>query len=809
MKVSWKWLEDWVDLTEILVDDLVARLNLAGLEVAGFKELYDPKIVVGKILEINDHPKADKLVMCRVDVGDGVVRNIACGAKNMKAGDIVPVALEGARPPGIDFEIVSRPVAGVVSEGMLCAEEELGLSTQSDGLWILPPDLIIGQNAYEATQTRDVVIEVELTPNRADCLSHIGIAREIAALFNRPLKSPAGIAFDDSEEPIAAAIGLTVSEPEACLRYGLAVIENVVVGPSPAWLRHRLAAIGMRSINNIVDVTNYVLMDVGQPLHAFDLDRLDGGMIVRYANPGEKLSGIDHKEHTLEARDLIIADSAKAVAIAGVMGGDGTEVTSATTRVLIECAQFQPTTVRKTAKRLGLHTESSHRFERGIDSAAVERNLETTIGLMVKAQAGQGTPSVRKGRLFQEAAPYIARQVAVTSSRVNQILGTELSTADVTQILTSIGVTNKVVGDVVEASIPPWRPDLERTIDLVEEVARIHGYDKLTPTLPRIPMGHIHRTKVKSGHPPTIISRRRLSLSRRVRQVLLGAGLAEAMNYSFFGETDLAQLSLSAEDARTKVRRVANPLAADQAFMRTSLVPGLLKALRTNASRKYDRIALFEVGRVYLPEREYERVAGLAVGSRLGHVGEIRSWDFFDMKGVVETLAEPFAGQGEWRVPAILEPFLHPGVQAEWVLDGQVVANVGQLHPLVSREIGVDDAVYVFDVDLDRLLGTLEAVHKYVAVAKFPAVQRDFAFLVDKDRTYAEVEGAIRAASELIEGVSLFDVYAGAQVPEGKQSYAVSVAYRSTEKTLTEADITAVDSRIVAEVEQRTGATLR
>lgn len=807
MKVSWKWLEDWVDLSGIEVAELAMRLNLAGIEVAGVTHVYDPKIVVGRIEAIDAHPKADKLVMCRVNVGGSELHHIACGAKNMSAGDLVPVALAGARPPGIDFEIVARPVAGVVSEGMLCAEDELGLSTESEGLWILPTDLAIGQNVFDATNTADVVIEVELTPNRADCLSHLGIARELAALFERALHDPENPAFETIDAVVDEVASLRVDDAQGCWRYNLAVLEGVRVGESPQWLRQRLAKVGMRTINNVVDVTNYVLLDVGQPLHAFDLDKLKGGIVVRRAQHGEELLGIDHKTHRLDERDLVIADRERAVAIAGVMGGEATEVTTATTRVAIECAQFQPTTVRKTAKRLGLHTESSHRFERGIDSRAVSSNLERAVALMATSQSEPA--NVRRGRITYEAHAIVDIHVEVTAARVNQILGTELSADACKALLDRLGIRSENHGDRIVSQVPSWRPDIERPIDLIEEIARIHGYDKLMPASPRIPMGHIHRPRKSPGHPPTIITRRHLRHARRARTTLLNAGLAEIMNYSFYGEAEHALLGLGPDDVRANPRRVANPLAADQGLMRTSLLPGLLKALATNVSRRQSRIALFEMGREYLPSGERERITGVVTGSRLGNIADLRDWDFYDVKGLVETLAAPFGGVDTWKVPDVLEAYLHPGVQAVGLLDGVLVATAGQLHPAVASSAGVDASVFYFDVDADALLDREVAQATYQVMPKFPAVERDFAFVADKSVAFAEFERAIRSVSSWLETISLFDLYSGPQVPEGKQSYAISVAYRSPERTLTEDDIREIDAKIVETVARETGARLR
>lgn len=808
MKLSLNWLREWVELDGVSVDEIVTKLTLAGIEVAGITSLSDDRIVVGRIEVIEAHPKSDKLVVCKVDVGDGQARTIVCGAKNMVAGDVVPVALDGARPVGVDFEIVTRPVAGVVSEGMLCAEEELGLSHHSDGLWILPKNLKIGQPAYEATGTQDQVIEVELTPNRSDCLSHKGIARELSALLQRPMRRPEHSAELSAGAAVSTFTGLRVEDAEGCPRYGLAVVDALEIGPSPDWLRHRLAMCGTRSINNVVDMTNYVLLDVGQPLHAFDLDKLQGEIVVRRARAGESMVGIDHKSYTLDERDLVIADSEGPVAIAGVMGGERTEVTESTRRIAIECAQFHPSLVRKTAKRLGVHTESSHRFERGIDSGEVGNNLRLAVRILASALENSSA-ILADGVLSHETAPLTPVEVRFAVERVNQILGTSLEDLEVVEILNRLGIETVCDEAHLISKVPTWRPDIERPIDLIEEVARVYGYDKLTPTLPRIPMGQIHQTRTQPGHPPTIIPRRRLAHVRRARTLLLGAGFAEAMNYSFFGDDELAALGLGSEDVRSQARVVANPLAADQRLMRTSLVPGLLKALRLNVARKQSTVAMFEFGRVYLAEGETERLAVLATGSRLGNIADLRVWDFYDLKGLLETLVEPFALSGSWVLPSNPEPYLHPGVQAEWQVGGKTVAVLGQLHPRLTQDLNIETPVFLLDVNFEMVTRSAEQAHKYAPMPKFPAVHRDFAFLVDEQCRYGDVEAAIRSASEMMETVQLFDVYSGPQVPAGKRSVAVAVSYRAADRTLTEEEINAVDSRIISAVQAQTGATLR
>ncbi len=828
MKITWKWLQQWVDLDGLDIDEVVDRLTMAGLEVDGVERLGEGSddIVVARIERIREHPNADKLVLCDVEYGGDELTQVVCGAKNMGEGDLVPLALPGSQPPGVDFEIVSRKVRGEMSSGMLCSAEELDLAEESAGLMILPADFEIGRPVFEALDLKDAVIEIDLTPNRPDCLGHRGVARDLAALYDRERRRPAHFgeqpaweSTDDTKQAAEAA-GLHVEDAEGCPRYLFAVIEGVEVGPSPTWLKTRLAALGLRSVNNIVDVTNYVLMDVNQPLHAFDLDKLQGPEIrVRRAEAGEKMTGIDHNEYELDPEDLVIADAERPVAIAGVMGGVDTEVSETTSRILLECAYFDPTTVRKSARRHALHTDSSHRFERGIDPAALPEALAHAVHLLLDVHEGtDAEPTVRLG-VAEQAKAGIDQPATTRLDRDHsrRVLGTDVSDEQVVDYLSSIGVNLEDDGDAWICELPTFRPDLTRPIDLVEEVARLYGYDAIEATLPRAPMGFSHSLKEGTEYPPTIVDRAERDLLGKMRTQLLSYGLYEVVNYGFMSDDDLDALNIADDDRRRETVVLANPLIAADRFMQTTLLPGLLDNLATNLAQRSSDVALFETGRRYFPDRERPTLALLLSGRQLRHWSGDKEWDFFDLKGLIEAIAGPFdTASLRWDVPETLEPYMHPGVQASWSSLDKTIACAGQLHPAVAAEMEIDQDVYLAEVHLDSLFGLGRPTQRFAPMSRFPAVTRDFALIYGTDEAYSQIEEAIEelavqneAFGELLESYDLFDVYTGEQVADEMRSLALTVVYRSPEQTLTDSDIEQADRTLVEWLEEQVDATLR
>jgi phenylalanyl-tRNA synthetase beta chain len=829
MKVSWNWLEEWIDLTGLDVEDVVHRLTMAGLEVDGVDHIGEghDDIVVARIETIREHPDADKLVLCDVDDGTGESRQVACGAKNMSEGDLVPLALPGSQPPAVDFEIVAREVRGQISSGMLCSGEELGLEDESEGLMILPESLVVGEPIFEALGLEDTVIELDLTPNRPDCLSHRGVARALGAIYGRDLKVPVdetkSAAWEDDPTSALAdeAAGLQVLDSDGCPRYLFAVVEDIEVGPSPTWLKSRLAALGIRSVNNVVDVTNYILMDVGQPLHAFDLDELAGPEIrVRRADEGEELVGIDHQTYELASSDLVIADAERPIAVAGVMGGEETEVSDATSRILIECAYFDPTSVRKSSKRLGLHTDSSHRFERGVDPAALEFALQRAVRLMQRAQEHlTDTPAtVRSGIAAAHVEGTTERAtVELPSDLCGRILGVEIADEDIEAHLTSLGLELERAGDGWRATIPTYRPDLTRPIDLVEEVARLHGYDVVEPRLPEAPMGERHTRRADATQAPTIVTRHERDRVRSIRTQLRTYGLYEVINYGFMSDEDLDALHLDEDDVRREAVELANPLVASDRYMQTTLIPGLLENVQTNLAQRISDVAIFELGRRYFEASEHDTLAILLTGRFRQHFSDSRDWDFFDLKGIVEGLAQPFRTDAfAWSVPEPNEPYLHPGVQARWADEDTELATIGRIHPEVASELEIDAPVFVAEVHLDALLSLDEHAASYRRLSRYPAIKRDFAIVYDQVRPYRDLAEAVRSLAEergafgtLLESFELFDVYEGEQLPEGKRSLALSLVYRSEERTLTDEDVEQADAALVEHLEERVGAELR
>jgi phenylalanyl-tRNA synthetase beta chain len=834
MKVSWKWLQEWVDLDGLDLDEVVDRLTMAGLEVDGVERLGEgaDDIVVARIAKIREHPNADKLVLCDVDFGQAETTQVVCGAKNMGEGDFVALALPGSSPPGVDFEIVSRKVRGEMSSGMLCSADEIDLEEASDGLLILAntKTLELGVPVFDALDLKDVVIEIDLTPNRPDCLGHIGVARELAALYDRQMKAPAGWSHgDQGEAPLwestaaqaaAEAAELSVEDQDGCPRYLFAVIDDVTVGPSPAWLKARMAALGLRSVNNIVDVTNYILMELNQPLHAFDLDEIQGRQIrVRRAREGENMVGIDHKEYQLDPQDLVIADSERPVAIAGVMGGEDTEVGEQTTRILIECAYFDPTTVRKSAKRHSMHTDSSHRFERGIDPAGLPQALSRAVRLTVRAQEHlEADPVVRAGiaEVTQDAITE-PHTIVLAKALSPRVLGVDVSEATIAKYLDALGVELVDQDSNWLCTVPTFRPDLGRPIDLVEEVARLHGYDNIPEVLPRSSMGYAHSVRDDAKERPTIVSRSERDALTKIRTQLLSFGLSEVVNYGFMSDEDLDLLRVPQDDRRRDTVVLANPLVADDRYMQTTLLAGLLENLSTNLAQRSEDVALFEFGRRYFPDEERPTLSLLMSGRKLDHWSGAAEWDFFDLKGVIEAICRPFATEAlNWEAPSDEAPHLHPGVRTEWSTQDALIARAGRLHPAVAAEMEVEQDVLLAEIYLDELfdLGRNEA--SYTSLSRYPAVKHDFALVYDLDAHYADLEQAIeRLADEyeefgsIYESAELFDVYSGEQVGEGKRSLALSVVYRSPQATLTDEDVERADQLLVDWLDSEVGASLR
>lgn len=761
MKVSLNWLKELVELPAS-VAELTDLLTLAGVEVEGVETtgVSIPKIVVAQILESERHPNADRLSVCKVDDGSGTPRQIVCGAKNYKVGDKVPLALPGAEMPG-GFKIKVGKLRGVESEGMMCSAEELGLPKGEDGLLILPADAVTG-TPFSDLYPGDTVLDLEITPNRPDLLSHIGIAREVAALTGKTLTLPATSAPD-----FTVAGSVVIDTPNAPL-YTVLAISGVKIGPSPDWLRKKLEAVGLRAINNVVDITNFVMLEMGQPLHAFDAAKLSGGIRVRAAVEGEEFLALDGRTYKLNPDNVVIADDKHALALGGVMGGEGSGVTNSTTDILLESAYFIPGNIRRTSRTLGLSSDSSYRFERGVNMANVRAASRRAADLIVEIAGGVIGA-------FQESAVGSIDQavvVALRPERVTALLGAEIPSDRIDEILTGFGLDKTDAG----WSIPSFRQDLTREVDLIEEIARVVGIEKIPARLTAIPS--------VPGSADTIYD-----FQMAVRQKLAAQGLSEARTSTLISEAMLWQ--------DLPAIRLRNPLGEDQAFLRTSLVPGLLSALGRNVRQGAGRIGLFEVGRTFHAEGQEERstlalvLSGETAADWRG--AKTRGLDWHDAKGLIEVLLRgPFVLQKtEVKAPLAL------GVK---ILVGEkCVGQLAQLAPSAARELDVTGAVLVAELDLKALRG-LSVRRELEEIPKFPVVTRDIAIVGPLGLAYGEIEDTLRGANEpLLTRIEPFDIFtdaSGEKLPADRKSIAISLTFRDAGRTLNSEEVNAACERL-------------
>jgi len=815
MKASVRWLRE---LCPSLPDDaaaIAARLTSAGLEVEGTHAygLGAEACVVATVVSSRPHPSRSGLRLVTVDRG-GAQQEIVCGAPNVpEPGGLVVLAPLGVHLPAKGMTIERRTIAGVPSEGMLCSEAELGLSDDAAGILVLPPGTAApGAPLVQVLPAaRDTILELGVTPNRPDALGHLGLAREAAALFGVPL---AQWSVEEPErvrqEDLSRYVSITIDEPERCPHYGAAAIIDVRVGPSPLEVRWRLASLGVRSISNVVDVTNLVMLELGHPMHAFDLDRVRGrAIVVRRATRGEKLRTLDGVERTLDDDDLVICDGEGPVALAGVMGGGESEITAETRRLLLECAYFDSRSIRRSARRHGLHTESSHRFERGVDWGDTRAALARASWLVAKLAEGTAVQPTR----VVEAHPLARRTVTLRAERLDGLLGAPVDPTEARGILERLGfVARASQPDGLNPLQGPWevpsfRPDVAREVDLIEEIARVRGYDAIPAILPAV-------------RPPRDAAPR-AALARRARQAGVALGLSEAITYSFVSAADLE--AVGAPEAAVVLR---NPMSVEQSVMRTSLLPGLLRAV-AHARRHGERDArLFTVGPIFLGPREGraetaseglpdERLAfaGLLAGDRAAWLSPPHGVDVWDAKG----LAEGFV-QRMLRRAIALHPIpeaerpraLHPRGAAWIEAGGKRVGSLGPLHPDVTEAFKVGERAIVVELDLEALQAVGVQPGRFVSLPRFPSSTRDLAVVVRAEIPAGDVEHAAReAAGDLAEAVTLFDRFVGGSVPSGHASLALHVVYRAPDRTLTDADVDARHAQVLAAVEKRFGASLR
>jgi phenylalanyl-tRNA synthetase beta chain len=771
---------------------------MAGLEIEGISRPGDGLrgVVVAQIVASEKHPNADKLSVTKIDDGSGTPLQIVCGAKNYQVGDKVPLATVGTELPG-GMKIGKAQMRGVDSAGMLCSAKELGLPEGEHGLLILDPGLKLGTPIADALGLDDVIFEVNVTPNRSDALSHLGIAREVATLMGVALCRPDSKLTESATEA-STKVQIRIEDPERCWRYVGRVVEGVTVKPSPKWMQARLKACGVRAINNLVDVTNYVMLEYGQPLHAFDLDRIGGAQIVvRTAKAGEKLKTLDEKERPLHAEDLLICDATSPLVLAGVMGGASSEVTEKTTRVLLECATFQPTTVRRSAKRHALHTESSHRFERGTDVSVVGEVIDRAAALI--AEVGGGT--VLQGRVDAYPVKKAARQVKLRIERVAELLGVAVPAEECAKILSSLGF--KGVGDTWE--VPLARVDVSIEEDLIEEIARIRGFESIPAALPR-------------GMSTLEPERPWVTAERRIRSALAGLSLDEVVNYSFVAPAELA-----AFQAEKGAIAVANPLSVEQSVMRTTLFASLVPNVARSTRHQAQGVRFYELARSYRPHEgggvkgkpvaeEILELAGALWGVRDG----ARSWtgkeavvDFFDARAAVDAVLDCLHISGA-RYEPLDSPWYHPRAAATVKVGDRVLGTLGELHPRAQKRLDAPAGVFLFQLDAAALLAEAKLVPQAAPLSRFPSVLRDLAVVVPAELPAEKVRLVILEVGQpLVDQVQVFDVYAGPQVGEGKKNLAFALRYRSPDRTLTDAEVADAHQKIVAEVSLRLGGALR
>ncbi|MFB2935244.1 phenylalanine--tRNA ligase subunit beta [Aerosakkonemataceae cyanobacterium BLCC-F154] len=832
MRISLNWLRELVDFT-ITPEELAHKLTMAGFEVEDIEDrrTWADGVVVGKVLSCQPHPNADKLRVCEVDIGSGTPLNIVCGAANVKTDLFVPVATIGTYLPKVDLKLRSTKLRGVRSEGMICSLAELGLEKESSGIHSFDPESgPLGGDVRPLLGLDDVILDLTATANRADALSMIGIAREVAALTGATLKLPE---VPESNIPGGnkEVLSLKIAEPQACPAYIGTVIENVKIGPSPDWLQQRLQGAGIRPINNVVDITNYVLLEWGQPLHAFDrqsLQKVTGKdsltIGVRLAKTEESLKTLDGQTRNLQPQALLITANDRPVALAGVMGGEETEVSAQTQSIMLEAALFDPTAIRRSARSLGMRTEASGRYERGVNQAELELACRRAIGLISELAVGAGlvnnlscsTESIKSKpaptSIAQEIADNRPNQSAWTRSielrldRVNQILGPidlgeelgELQPEDIRTILTSLGCEIKPTEEegIWLVTVPPYRyRDLEREIDLIEEIARLYGYDNFSIELPE---------ETEPGY----LSIDQM-LTRKLREALRGAGLTELVHYS---------LGKAEGDGQIKLR---NPMFSEYSALRNDLISGLIDSFQYNLEQGNGALNGFEIGRIFWSEEdglmEADSLAGIIGGDptvgRWVNSGKSEPMTWYEAKGMLESVFQKLGINVEYQ-PDCRDSRLHPGRTASLWVQGDRLGTFGQLHPQIRQEKGLPDAVYVFELDLDVLLDQMNQDEILTPVLKpyssYPASDRDIAFFASTKVSVAEMERVMaKAAGTLLESVELFDQYLGESVPEGQRSLAFRLIYRAGDRTLTEEDIESVHQQVREALTEKFQVTLR
>ncbi|MBW2311641.1 MAG: phenylalanine--tRNA ligase subunit beta [Deltaproteobacteria bacterium] len=799
MKVSLNWLKQFVPIDQP-PSEVAEILTMAGLEVEGieYKGQGLGDVTVSQILDIAPHPRADRLSICKVSTGSREA-SVVCGATNIAKGHVVPLALPGTRLTNGTL-IKESKIRGEISYGMLLAEDEMGLTDDHTGIMILPNDLTAGQSLADAMDLEDCVLDVSLTPNRIDCASVVGIAREIGALTNTAITMPE-IHLDQDDTFIEDLASVAVVDAHGCPRYAAGLVDQVTIKPSPFWMRYRLHASGIRAINNVVDVTNYVLMELGQPLHAFDYHRLAGRkIVVQKAQNGQIFTTLDGQTRELDDQTLMICDGEEAVALAGIMGGLNSEITPKSATVLVESAYFDPITIRRSSKRLGLSTEASYRFERGIDIGGVDRALKRSLMLIAQLAGGR----VARGIIDCYPKPWSPPRIALRVKKTNEILGIDIGTKEIAHHLSSLGMAVREVDhNRMEVSPPSFRVDISREADLIEEVARLIGYDNIPVTLPAIRPGEEDTTEI--------------TLRDRIKTLLVGMGFLEVITYSFISPKSVDTLGADENSILRSFVKLLNPLSADQSVMRTSLIPGLLSSARLNALQGQYDLMIFEWGKIYLKGDEELPHEKQVLAALMSGMVSSQQWyqvprevDFFDIKGIVEHILEELGIQEPIFVRNSPKEGFDPREYARLVFSGSEIGTIGRVPKDVMAGYDLEGTAYLLELDIEALSPYVTWVRRFTPLAKYPSVRRDISIIVPRSTEAATLTGIVKEkGKDLVESITIFDIYQGKGIDSTEKAIAVRIHYRSKEKTLTDDEVNNVHEEVVSEIRRQTGGRLR
>ncbi len=796
MKILFSWLKEFVEI-EISAEELAEKLSLSGTAVESLSYLGGDirNVYTARIVKISPHPNTDQLFLCQMDAGSRGKMQVVCGASNIKEGDIVPLAVTEAVLPG-GIKIGRREIRGVISDGMLVSPAELGISEDSSGIMILPSDTEVGIDIRKVVGMDDYLFEFEIMPNRSDCLGVIGIAREIAALLGKNLKLPPA-EVQETEEWASEIVQVEILSPNFCPRYSARLLKEVKVRPSPYWLQFRLKAAGLRPINNVVDVTNYVMLETGQPLHAFDFSCIGGAkIVVRQAKDGEKIVALDGREYVLDNDTLVIADEKEPVAIAGVMGGKNSEVNENTTEVLLESAHFSPISITKTSRRLSLSSEASYRFERGV-------SIEGTVYAANRAAyllADLASAKVCRGVVDFYPVPYQKRKIIFRPGRASMVLGKKISAEEMKRVFFSLGLQVEPKDETyIEVTIPAFRPDLEREIDLIEEVARFHGYNEIPSTLPRIRGGRgLNSYQV---------------WQRQLKEILVGAGLMEVMNFSFFNPSLSKRLLGYGTFSGVELVEIANPILITESALRPTLIFGLIETVKRNLSRNNENLSLFEIGKVFFRKKgerkEEERLGIILCGGwqEKDWANDFRPFDFYDLKGVVELILK--ANQlRKWKYKNSNYPFLHPFRQAEVYVGDRLLGFLGELSPELEEDFDFSNRVWLSELDIQAIFESRQTPY-FKEIPRFPPALFDLSFLVDKGIPVGDLLKTIEETADHLKKVIVFDVYEGRNLPEGKKSVAFRLYFQSASKTLSDEMVGKEVEKVVHALSSEFNAVLR